>query len=163
MRLLVLLSALLLVSCATTKKSDPLDKPQVQLTELKAPPAPLEDEVVPVDPGGLTAEQAACVRSLGLDPGGFVMSEQKLVSLSELRLYAEQTYSDGLANGAICTAHLDATWNQLKKADKLLDDIHERENSWWNRNKGTITFAAGFIVGAGSSILIVYGVSQATE
>jgi len=162
-RFLLLLLCFSFVGCATTKEDKPLDRSPMKLTEIKAPPPKVEGRVVALPAEEATPEQKACVGLLEVPADGYVLSESKLMNAAEVRLYANQTYSDAVANSAICTAFNDSTWKQLKNADEILADIHEEQNSWWYRNKGTVTFGSGFFLGAASAILIVYGVNKALE
>lgn len=163
MRFLILALSLSLVGCASTKGEKPLDRSPMKLTEIKAPPSKAEGRVVALPAEEATGEQAACMGSLGIPSDGYVLSPSKLENAAEVRLYAEQTYSDSVANAAICHAYNDSTWKQLKNADEILADIHEEQNSWWYRNKGTVIFGSGYFLGASSAILIVYGVNRALE
>jgi hypothetical protein len=135
----------------------------MELTKITAPPPKAEGRVVALPTEDATPEEKACIGLLDVPPDGFALSDSKLKNAVDTRLYAEQTYSDAVANNAVCRAYNDSTWKQLKVADEIIADIHEEQNTWWYRNKGTVIFGSGYFLGAASTILIVYGVSQALD
>lgn len=161
MKRLLLLLVLVLSACQTSAAAEKEDKPPIPWEELQEPPAPAEGSVVPLPADAATEEEKAAMLLLGIPFDGYVLSPSKLKAAAELRVYAEQTYADAKANTNLGKVWTDSMWRQLERSDAALDEALKRENSWWNRNKGTVLFGGGFVIGAASAILMAYGLDQA--
>ena len=49
---------------------------------------------------------------------------------------------------------------RLGQANK---EVHRLSPSWWDENKGTIAWGAGFVVGAAATIIILYSVEEVKQ
>lgn len=154
-----------LVGCATTSgDTDRYKKPEMKITEPAEPPARVQGLVVGLPDGNTNSKAASCYQYLGVPrEGGYFIDDDKMLIATELRVYAEESFLEASKNHNLCSMWNDTFWNQLVKAQKKLDDIEEERQSWWYQNKGTVYIGGGFVVGVGSTILIVYGLNSVTK
>jgi len=149
-------------ACATTSKKEDTKRPEVGLSEINPPPDKGEGAVLGVT--ATTDEDVACLRHLELPvEGGYFLSDAKLKAAVELRLYAEDTYVDATLNNKLCKMNASIVWDKLAIADEKLKEVEDERSSWWYQNKGTVFTGLGFILGASTTILIVYGVNKVSD
>lgn len=155
---LMLLLSLSLLSCETTSYTAP-PKPELNLVETPKPPPPSPGQVVPI-PADLTPEEKAVLSGLGVPLDGYVFSESKAEGAAALRVYAESAWSDSENNRNMCQHHTDVWWERLVDLDAQNHELLTERNSWWSRNKDSVFFGSGIVLGAATTVLIVFGLNQ---
>lgn len=153
--------------CASKQKQTRPDKPEMALTEPEKPPAKGEGVVLPLHaPEDTSAPEqtSQCYQQLGLPQnGGYFLDDDKLNSLSELRIHAEESYIDSSANYQVCEVWTDSMWETFVDANQKLEAYEAERQTWWFQNSDKVNFTGGFVVGVGTTILIVYGLNQASK
>lgn len=157
----------LMFGCASGNKETKPDKPEMALTKPEKPPEKGKGTVLPLYAAEDTEspEQVSqCYQQIGLPmEGGYFVDDKKLKSLSELRIHAEESYIDSSANYQVCEVWTDSLWENFVKVQAELDMYKAERQTWWFKNSDKVNFTGGFIVGVGTTILIVYGLNQVSN
>lgn len=107
-------------------------------------------EVVKFDPRPAVVEQE------GSTYVGILLSEEDFRKMLEKKIDTNAKLSECSVDKKVCT--------QVQETYKLsiirLEDQLKKNNSWFERNRGTLGLITGLVVGAGMSIGIVHAVYQ---
>lgn len=158
---MVIAAALLgAAGCETTPSKKAPELPEPDLRSLEKPPEKVEGRVIAIPPPEeLTDEQKRALRQLGIPLDGFVFPPEKARAAAELRVYAEDLYTDAAYNREVESIFRNDAVRRIMRLSERVDD----RDTWWQRSKGQIGFAGGWLVGAGTAVLIVYGVSKTAK
>ena len=105
-------------------------------------------EVTVFDPRPATVEQE------GNTYVGILLSEEDFRKILENKIDTQAKLGECSIDSQVCTKQKEIYENQSKK----LEDVILKNNSWFNRNRGTFGLLTGLVVGAGMSIAIVRAV-----
>tara|TARA_R110002060_G_scaffold62027_1_gene71437 strand:- start:9383 stop:9763 length:381 start_codon:yes stop_codon:yes gene_type:complete len=87
---------------------------------------------------------------------GILVSEEGFRKMLQNKIDTRALLGDCSIDKQVCTKQKEIYENQTKKLEESL----LRNNSWFNRNRGSLALLTGLVVGAGMSIAIVHAVYQ---
>ncbi len=89
--------------------------------------------------------------------GGLIFPTKKAMEYAKLKIRYEELYSIATVNKKLATTTVDIANKKINEADKEIDRLRGKQDSWWNRNKVVIGVLGGFTVGVTLSGVIVWG------
>jgi hypothetical protein len=153
------------MGCASGPEFKEPDKPELKLTDIKEPPKKVEGEVYKISLSDLNQPQKQMLRDLGVFFGDYealyVMTPEKAMNAAELRVWANNVYWNARFNNKIAKKKFNIVWRDYVQTERSRFQLKASRQSWWAQNKDEIIFIGGFIVGTGSTILTVHGISEA--
>jgi len=105
-------------------------------------------EVTKFDP------RPAAVEQEGSTYVGILLSEEDFRKILEKKIDTNAKLGECSIDKQVCAKQKEIYLNQTKKLEESL----LKNNSWFNRNRGTLGLITGLVVGAGMSIAIVHAV-----
>lgn len=88
---------------------------------------------------------------------GILLSEERAKDAGELRIKYDYLYTISKVNSKFSVSVLDIANDQINNADKKINKLRDKNNSWWSRNKVSLGVVCGFVVGVTLSGVIVWG------
>ena len=85
---------------------------------------------------------------------GILLSEEDFRKILEKKIDTNAKLGECSIDKQVCAKQKEIYLNQTKKLEESL----LKNNSWFNRNRGTLGLITGLVVGAGMSIAIVHAV-----
>jgi len=105
-------------------------------------------ETTHFDPRPATVEQE------GITYVGILLSEEDFRKILENKIDTNALLGECSVDKKVCT--------QMQETYKLsitkLEEVIQKDNTWFSRNRGTLGILTGLIVGAGMSVAIVHAV-----
>tara|TARA_Y100000593_G_scaffold87936_1_gene169324 strand:- start:31403 stop:31783 length:381 start_codon:yes stop_codon:yes gene_type:complete len=96
----------------------------------------------------------AAVEQEGNTYVGILLSEEDFRKILEKKIDTNAKLGECSIDKQVCAKQKEIYLNQTKKLEESL----LKNNSWFNRNRGTLGLVTGLVVGAGMSIAIVHAV-----
>lgn len=94
-----------------------------------------------------------------LMPGGILMSEQKAQRCAEYRVAYDELRKLYLLDLEACALKETIYTGELEACQKKLEVLAKQsELGWWQRNKGTVGFLIGAVVGVALAVGVLYAV-----
>lgn len=94
---------------------------------------------------------------------GILMIEPRAVEAGEVRIAYDKLYAIADINRKLTVAVVKVADRQLEDADKQIDQLRAKNNSWWTRNSLSIGVVGGFVIGVSLTGLVVWGISKAVK
>jgi hypothetical protein len=98
----------------------------------------------------------AVVEQEGKSYAGILLSEEDFRKILEDKINNNAKVAECSVDRRVC----EKTESIYKSTVEKLEEAALRNNSWFDRNRGTLGLFTGLVVGAGMSIAIVHGVYQ---
>lgn len=86
---------------------------------------------------------------------GILLSEEDFRKMLQDKLDTNAKIAECSVDRQVCTRIQDAYKTSM---EKLQEDI-KKENTWFNRNKGTLGLLSGLVIGVGTSVAIARAVN----
>ena len=107
-------------------------------------------EVVKFEP------RPAAVEEEGSTYVGILLSEADFRKMLQKKIDANAKIADCQVDQRVCKQMQDSYKNYISQLEEKL----KKNNSWFDRNRGTVGIVTGLVIGAGMSIGIVHAVYQ---
>lgn len=150
----LLVAQMMIVGCRATSSSSKPTLPAYKPDPLKAPIEVREAKKLPPRTGNqpvqVKKDQPAPFAGILMD--GYLAAKYKLIKAERDKLRTI-IQIDRTAQGRVHKVMNDAFDEMVRRAKR----------GWWERNKGTIGFWGGLVIGTFTTVLTVYGVSKASK
>lgn len=147
----IMLVSFTLFACAGAR--EPVKPPPVEMDPMPEVP---DADVKPEDNWVKSVEEPEdCTGKKGI-----LMSEEKATALAKYRVAYPGLRHFCELDRELWSGKWQISQRLLIEADRKIEDM---QPSWWDRNKGTIGFFGGMLVGALTTIAVIYGVVKVEE
>lgn len=107
--------------------------------------------------GGDTGKVTPIEKGQESKVSGLIFSTKKAMEYAKLKIKYEELYSIASVNKKLATTTVDIANKKINEADKEINRLRNKRDSWWSKNKVTIGVLGGFTVGVTLSGVIVWG------